>query len=365
MAGALAGRWASAAAIAFTAVTLFGVAVAQILACATNMHAIHPALSKRAWALVWGAPMGLFAAVPGYRSARLLSALALVGTTFTAWFVVAAAAAAANSTPPGTSLPPIKWWPDDARGLFVGGAVVSGALGTHAIFFEVVESLASPARFASAFLVGQAWVWTLVLPHSLAANVVWGPGLAKSDSVYALLPRSPSLIASVWLMNLHQVLVYGLVLMPLFYYCERIARVHTRALPVRLLARVPVVLLVLLVALAIPFYGALNALLSAAGVPALSFVLPCLIFNVAFASPESRAGAAHPPATVLAWTGMSPGAAWMLARGINWILAAFWAVAGMGAGIYYSTADIVASAQSWGLFADCFQCGAAGRAAAG
>ena len=352
----LAGWWAAAAATLFTAVTLFGVAVAQILACATSMYAIHPHLSKRTWALIWGVPMGLFAAVPGYRSARLLSALALVGTTFTAWFVVAAAADAARDAPP-TGLPPMKWWPAEPRGLFVGGSVIGGALGTHAIFFEIVESLATPARFGSAFLVGQAWVWTLVLPHSLAANAVWGSGLAKSDSVYALLPRSPALAASVWLMNLHQVLVYGLVLMPLSYYAERLARVHTRALPLRLLARAPVVAAVLIVALAIPLYGALNALMSAAGVPALSFVLPCLIFNVAFAAPDARDAAAHPPSTVLGWTGLSPAAAWRVAGWFNWILVAFWAVAGMGAGIYYSGAAIVASARTWGVFADCFQCG--------
>ena len=40
--------------------------------------------------------MALCAVVPSYRNARALSFLAALGTTFTAWFVVAASVAALN-----------------------------------------------------------------------------------------------------------------------------------------------------------------------------------------------------------------------------------------------------------------------------
>lgn len=213
-------------------------------------------------------------------------------------------------------------------------------------------------------MLGQLYVWTLTLPHSLAANVAFGRGLAAYDSVYGVLPPSPALAASAWLMNLHQVLVYAFVLMPVFIYAERAARVHTRAFALRLAVRVPVVAAVLAAALAFPFYGALNALLVSVGVPMLSFVLPCLLYNHVYRDAAARAAAPKPPPLTLGGRVPLP-AAWTAAATINWVLAGGWLVAGTGFGIYYAVAAIVGQASKFGLFADCYQCAAPRGAGAG
>ena len=135
-------RWGPAASVVVivcTATSMFGIAVAQILACATNSYAVSPSLSKRAWAAAWGSLMALCAAVPSFRNARLLSFLAAVGTTFTAWFVVAASVAALRD-PTRPPPPPVKWWPTTAQGFFVGGSIIGGSMGSHTVLFEILHA---------------------------------------------------------------------------------------------------------------------------------------------------------------------------------------------------------------------------------
>ena len=216
VAGELGGPRCRALVVALTALTLFGVGVAQVLACSSNFYYISGkavasasleqraaaamagdsstlqlhARSKRDWALIWGLPMCLLLLVPGYRSSRFFSVLAIAGTTFTAWYVVAASAEELNrrkgeSDPTlASSYAPPNLWPRSPRGFFVGGSVIMSALGAHTICMEVFEMLRQPVRFTSAFVLAQGYVWTLVAPQALAANVAFSRGIASVDTVY-------------------------------------------------------------------------------------------------------------------------------------------------------------------------------------
>ena len=442
VAGELGGPKCRALVVALTATTLFGVGVAQVLACSSNFYYIsgkaiaassseakaaaaaagtlpfdlqQHSRSKRDWALIWGLPMCLLLLIPGYRSSRLFSLLAIVGTTFTAWYVVAASAEELNRRRGSSTLSaaaeiaPPNLWPRSPRGFFVGGSVIMSALGAHTICMEVFEMLKNPVRFTGAFVLAQVYVWTLVAPQALAANVAFSGRIAGVDTVYGKLkerekrkrlhslsqpqprprPHPPPppqkkkklgvlpfpdwrMHASVWLMNVHQVLVFGFILMPLFFYAERLFGVHARRFgPRRAAARIPVVAAVMLVATAFPFYGGFNALFAAVGVPSLSFAIPCYLYNKTYlfsressSSSESggkattslwaraaaaRAAAPHPPPTLFGL--LSTDSAWKLSFLLNGVLGTTFAVAGSGAGIYYSVADMVAQASKWGVFA--------------
>ena len=185
--------------------------------------------------------------------------------------------------------------------------------------------------------------------------------------------------ASVWLMNVHQVLVFGFILMPLFYYSERAFGVHSRRFGLkRAAARLPVVAAVMLVATAFPFYGGFNALFAAIGVPSLSFAIPCYLYNKTYLFSKSnscisgeneggeskvrtslwaraaaaRAAAPHPPPRLFGL--LSSDSAWKLALVLNAVLGTCFTVAGSGAGIFFSVEDMVAQASKWGVFASRF-----------
>ena len=95
--------------------------------------------------------------------------------------ITSAAAISPSSLP---AYAPPNLWPRSPRGLFVGGSVIMSALGAHTICMEVFEMLKRPVRFTSAFVLAQAYVWTLVAPQALAANVAFSGEIAGVDTVY-------------------------------------------------------------------------------------------------------------------------------------------------------------------------------------
>ena len=360
-----------------TAVALLGAAVAQILACASNTFAAvggdtaAASVSKRTYALAWGGAMLAFTAVPSYRDTRVINAIALLGTTFTAWYIVAAsrpAAAAAAAASGVARLPPTPLGPASARDFFLGGTIMVGSLSGHVICMEIFDALGGSSRFLGAYLLAQVWVLTLtVLPAGVAA-ASFGPALAKFDSVFGVLPPSPARSTAAWLMNIHQVVVFGLLLMPLYYYAERAVGLQGsgrlgrlagwRRLGARVAARLPISLLVWVLALAFPFYGAINALIMAISFPALSFIVPCAVFNWVYgwrgvAGVARRAGAPFPPSL---GKRAPPGLAWSLAIGFNWLLIGC-GLAFLGGALYFSIEAVVKGVRADGVFARCWQCG--------
>ena len=365
-----------------TAVALLGVAVAQILACSTNTYAAldgdapggaGAALSKRTYALAWGGAMLAFTAVPSYSDTRIINVVALLGTTFTAWYIVAAshpAAAAAAAAAGLPRLPRTPLGPASARDFFLGGTVMVGSLSGHVICMEVFDALGGSSRFLAPYLLAQVWVLTLtVLPAGVAA-AAFGSTLARADSVFGVLPPSPARSTAAWLMNIHQVVVFGLVLMPLYYYAERAVGLNGRGragrlagwrrLAARVATRMPISLLVWVLALAFPFYGAINALIMAISFPALSFIVPGALFNWRYgrrgpAGESARAAAPFPPTL---GGRVAPRFGWAAAIAVNWLLVGLGGAFMCGA-LYFSIGAVVGGVRADGVFARCWQCGPA------
>ncbi|KAK9909836.1 hypothetical protein WJX75_008176 [Coccomyxa subellipsoidea] len=70
------------------AVHLIGTGTSQVIACAGNNYSIDQSHSKRWYALVWGGILMLFTFVPTFRHFRVINIVALVGTAYTAWYIV-------------------------------------------------------------------------------------------------------------------------------------------------------------------------------------------------------------------------------------------------------------------------------------
>lgn len=79
-----AGKIVGYAAEVFIILQCLGTGVAQVVACAADWYAIDQSYSKRQLQVFWGAILQLFILFPTFRHFRVLNVLALVGTTYTA-----------------------------------------------------------------------------------------------------------------------------------------------------------------------------------------------------------------------------------------------------------------------------------------
>ena len=75
---------------------------------------------------------------------------------------------------------------------------------------------------------------------------------------------------------------------PIFLFCEKAVVVHTRAFFLRALSRIPAVALILFIALAVPFFGPINALLGAFGTAFGSYTIPTVAFLIIYRSKSAR-----------------------------------------------------------------------------
>ena len=86
---------------------------------------------------------------------------------------------------------------------------------------------------------------------------------AIAGNVYAYMPSSVARDIFIVLMVLHQVIVFGLFSFPLYFMAEKALGVHEGVYWKRVAVRLPIALLLWLIALAFPFFGVINDLLGA------------------------------------------------------------------------------------------------------
>jgi auxin influx carrier (AUX1 LAX family) len=74
----------------------------------------------------------------------------------------------------------------------------------------------------------------------------------------------------------------------MFLLVEKFAKVHHRSMFLRILVRIPVVVLVWFVALAIPFFGPINSVMGAFLLTVVVYMLPLATFMYAYRTKAAR-----------------------------------------------------------------------------
>ena len=70
-------------------ISLIGIASVQIIATASNFYLLEDRVSKRTWALAWGAIFCFMLFIPNFRHYRVMSVFGLLTTTYVSWFMTA------------------------------------------------------------------------------------------------------------------------------------------------------------------------------------------------------------------------------------------------------------------------------------
>eukprot|EP00884_Botryococcus_braunii_P009610 jgi/Botrbrau1/18650/Bobra.0367s0086.1 len=344
------GRWLCIVTKLIVLIVLIGAAVAQIVACASDFYYISQNYSKRTYGLIWGGAMMAFIFIPSFNHLRVFNLLALVGTLYTNWYLIGQSAHRLIHEQPISGT--VMMYPRTLSGFFGGGVILMGALGSHVISMEIIEVMKNSQKFFWAFAIAEAYVLTITVPHSVIVNFAFPDKIGRNDNVYGVMPLNDWMRASVWLMISHQVMVFGLVCLPIFFIAEKALGIHLKPIWIRYTVRIPIALLIYFIAIAFPFYSAINAVFSALGTPAVSFVIPCLAYNWIYRSRAAREAAAMPPPRIFkkdSWN-------WSFAFAANYVMAFVFGVFGAGFGIFFAFYNLAAAAKTFGIFPECFQC---------
>ncbi|KAK9813484.1 hypothetical protein WJX73_001640 [Symbiochloris irregularis] len=330
-----------------TALYILGVAIQQVVASASSQHTINPEYSKRTLTLILGGPILIFGFLPRhvlafFRSVRVLNLLALVGTNYSClyFFIYAVHKGGHRGI--------ITRGPLSIQDFFLGAAVVGSA--GHSISMEIMDSMRRSRQFTIASFTGWVWNIILLLPHSIAIVLAFPQAILAQANVYAVLPNSGFKSFSVYIMLFHNIAAFTLHTNPLLYMWEKLIRTHHTPWYIRIPSRTPVLAVIWVLSLAIPFYGTINSLFSALCVGLTAFFLPTLAFNWHYRTEQRRRDCPiTPPWPLHLW-------GWKPLFAFNTFLLLFFLGTSTGCGIYYSIKQLIANIHTFHVFAACFQC---------
>jgi len=186
------------------------------------------------------------------------------------------------------------------------------------------------------------YVFTLTMPNAVMCYHTYGQEARYNANSFNLFPRSPARDFGIIMMSLHQAVAFGLFAGPLFHMWEKLTHIHDKPFLVRAFARLPLCGFMLFLAVAFPFFGAINAILGALTTSFGTYIIPCVGYNLAF---DSVDGMVKKPFVDLAWI-----------RRMNWAIAAFVIMGGVGFGGYTSIKNFVRQLDQFDYFAECYQC---------
>jgi auxin influx carrier (AUX1 LAX family) len=332
----LVGPWLKNLSICVVFFALLGLATVQIIATASNCHILNDGISKRSWALLWGGLFSLIAFVPNFRHYRMLSVLGILTTTYTAWFMTVTSLAEGKQDNVRYDAP------ESAEGFFTGFVQLLFIYGGHTSNIEVADVMDDPGTYDKSYFWSYLYVFTLTMPNAVAAYYTYGQECLQNTNSFSMFPQSAYRDFAIIMMSLHQAVAFGLFAGPLFHMWEKLIRIHDKPFQIRALARLPLCAFMVFLAIAFPFFGAINAILGAFTTSFGTYIIPCIGYNLAFPSAENMV---KQPLMDLKWI-----------RKINWAICAFVIAGGVGAGGFTSIKNFMEQLDQFDYFAECYQC---------
>jgi auxin influx carrier (AUX1 LAX family) len=337
--GSLVGPWAKQFSLVIVFFALLGLSTVQIIATASNFYILNDSVSKRTWALLWGGIFSMISFVPTFRHYRLLSVLGILTTTYTAWYMTV------TSIVEGPEEDVVYDAPVSVEGFLTGFVQLLFVYGGHTSNIEVADVMDNPATYDRSYFWSYLYVFTLTMPNAVAAYHTYGQEARDNANSFSLFPPSGARDFGIVMMSLHQAVAFGLFAGPLFHMWEKLIHIHTKPFIVRAFARLPLCGLMLLLAVAFPFFGAINAVLGAFTTSFGTYIIPTIGYNLAFSSTEQQATMVKKPFMDMKWM-----------RLINWTVASFVILGGVVGGGYTSVKNFIEQIDNFDYFAECYQC---------
>lgn len=321
---------------------LFGLTTVQVISSGSNMYLISDVLPKREWSLLAGGIFSLVAFIPNFRHYRLLVILANVATTYTSWYTTVAAAVE------DPIYDVVYDAPDNMQDYFQGLVGLLFCFGGHASNIEVADVMNDHSTYDKSYLYSFIYVFTLTMPNAITAYYRFGNIARVNQNSFGLYEQTPARDFGIVMMNINNLVAFGLFIGPLFHICEKALKVHDKAFWIRVVTcRLPLCGLIVLVAIAFPFFGPINSVLGSFTTSFATYIIPLVAFNLVFKSDEDLVDMAKPlPKFVNLF----------LLRYLNYFVAGMFMVFGVGMGGYSSVTNFISQIHQFQFFAKCYMC---------
>ncbi|KAL5996202.1 hypothetical protein ACLOJK_026276 [Asimina triloba] len=308
----MAGKKPGNVVLAFNMSALVFSCVLQLIACSR--------WNKREWLYLFGALALPTVLLPSVHNFRLVSILGIATTTITSAYMTVAA------VKHGQVGEVHHQGPKNMINFFTGATNILFSFGSHGLCIELMEAMWKPQRYKYSYMMAVLYTYLLTIPDSVAVYWAYGD---------ILLHRSNAFGYVSFLLNAN----------PLFLAWEKLVGVHLskKFLP-RAIARVPVVLVVWFLALAIPFFGPINSIMGAFFISFSVYIIPSISFMVAY----KRKQLEIEHALMEKWGWLMY---WISAFVAVWVL-----IFGFGFGGWASGTTFIRQIHSFGFFDKCYQC---------
>lgn len=340
--GYLVNRWVGYFVMFITIISLCSTGIAQVIAISTGLYYLDIHINKRIWTIIFGAVLTCtMTFIPSFRHFRIYNIISLTGTAYTAIYLITTACQIglkSSSAPVG---------PTSLENIFLGANVFMNAFGGHTLSFEVIDAMYAPSRYDHVYPFSYLYTYFVSVPHSILIQLASPTANKTYGNVYGVVPVNAARDVSIILMVIHQFVAYALYVTPVFFMWEKLVGTHTKSYWIRLPSRIPVSLFVWFIALLIPFYNTINAIMGSFGNSFTAFVFPTGAYLWVYRSAAARANAPKQP--------VLPGG-WTTQMCLCSFLFVWFAVFGVGFGMWASILNLVQNVSTYSVFAECYQC---------
>jgi len=339
--GGLIAPWAKWFSFFIVFLALFGLTTVQIIATGSNMFLFYDGLPKRTWSLISGGVFSLVAFIPNFRHYRMMVILANIATTYTSWYMTVAAAVEGP-------LPDVVYdAPTNYDNWFRGMVGLLFCFGGHASNIEVADVMDDHSTYDTSYFYAFLYVFTLTMPNAVTAYHTYGNVAREHNNAFGLYPQSSARDVGLILMCINNLVAFGLFIGPLFHIWERALKIDNKAFWIRAFVRLPLCGIILLFAVAFPFFGPINSILGALTTSFATYIIPLVAFNIVYQTNDDTMNMAKP---LPAWAKLNA------VRYINYLAATILLVCGVGIGGYTSIKNFIAQIEKFEYFACCYQC---------
>ncbi|KAJ7298168.1 hypothetical protein O6H91_Y013100 [Diphasiastrum complanatum] len=281
--GGLLGPWWKAMGLIFSTTYLLCASTIQLIACGSTVYYINDSFSKRTWTIIFGAVFMFTILIPTAQNYRLWSFTGIIMTTYTAWYLTIAA------TLNGQVLDVKHTGVKNVELYFTGASNILYAFGGHAITLEITHAMWKPRKYKVMYTYAILYIFSLTIPSASTMYWAFGDSLLTITNAFAFLPKTKFRDAAVCVMLIHQITEFSLLSLPVHFVWEKALGVHhSKHFTIRTVSRIPVVLVIWLIAVMVPLLGPISSVVGSLSVTSTVYIIPCLAHTTYYWNSAAR-----------------------------------------------------------------------------